>query len=122
MTVYSPAMTLRELLIGEDIGSEGGPWRIFVGHQPDASDDCITLFDVGGERLARLMTGEVVTRPGLRVLIRSRTHEEGWLKVKAAHLALLPFTSQITPPLSLGVDQQRRFNFVIECRGLRVPA
>lgn len=92
----SPARVLQKVLIGLGVGSAptgvaSDVWPVYFGSEPDsgAPDNCITVFNTEGLLGPRRMAdGQQHEYEGVQVRVRSRTHEEGWLKANAVAAAL----------------------------------
>ena len=89
---HSPADIVRYLLIASELGSlptDGISWPAYVSSEPDAPDNCITLYDTQGRTDGRIhFTGEVVDHPGVQVRVRSVDHKTGYVKAKSIHSVL----------------------------------
>lgn len=84
----SPAQIVKQLLLDLRLVSipsystggdySGGIWPVFASGEPDIPDDCVTVYD--GERIQdtrNMYGGEVFYHYGLRIRVRSQTHQLG---------------------------------------------
>ena len=93
---HSPADIIRHLLIDLGVGvlpatppTVPSEWSVYVSHEPDVPDNCITVFDTVGQDDGRSMVdGELFGHCGFQIRIRARTHGIGWLKADSIQLAL----------------------------------
>ncbi len=87
---HSPAEIVRQLLIDEGVGSDGGTWPVYSTNEPATPDNCITVYDTAGTSSGRAMIdGELLGYFGFQVRIRAKTHTIGWLKAYAVQFALV---------------------------------
>lgn len=79
--LHSPADITRRLLIALGIGADpelSNVWPIYCGSEPDAPDNCVTVYDTQGQSDGRSMNGgELFTQYGVQVRIRASTHAGG---------------------------------------------
>jgi hypothetical protein len=86
---HSPAAVLRQLLIDIGVGTSQGTWPIKVDNEPDAPDDCITVYNTSGGIDGRnQISGEGLEHPGVQVRVRSSNPTTGWQKIKAIAVVL----------------------------------
>ncbi len=96
MLLISPAAVLAEYIIGQGLMSDpvssGSPtWPLYISRMPDIGDvktDCGAIYNAPGLKDGRLMIGTVIEHYGVRVVIRSRSHNDGWAKLEAITLNL----------------------------------
>lgn len=134
----SPAAIFALYLIEQDLlgDPEASPldWPVTVGMLPDMDDwpnEAAALFDTSGVKDGRLHSGPNVFFHGVQLRVRAQDQASAWLKVdllcKALELTqnadpLLGLTTytivcvtQVSPPLSLGVevDARRRHTITV---------
>ncbi len=88
---HSPADVTAQLLIELGLATDptaGGAWPVFVNGEPDAPDDCLTVYDEGGQDDGGLMAGELQAHYGVQVRCRTRSQALGWIKLEAIRDAL----------------------------------
>lgn len=91
--LHSPGDITRWLLIGLGLGAdpeESTVWPIFATSEPDAPDNCLTLYDTtGSDDGSSMIDGELYTHHGVQVRIRAATHSGGgYAKASAIRHAL----------------------------------
>lgn len=83
---HSPADILSTVLVALSLGTDptlGGAWPVFVAHEPNEPDNCITVFNSVGRTAGRTMfDGEVQEHHGFQVRIRSRDHLVGYTQAR----------------------------------------
>lgn len=86
---HSPADILRYIIIAHGLGflSSGidNPvdWTVYADIEPDAPDNCITVYNTIGRRHKRLQaTGRIHEHHGIQIRIRSRTPALGYNKAR----------------------------------------
>ena len=84
----SPAEVLHYYLISQGLftsPSAKGDFPLFITTLPGGKDvekaGCVS--DTSFIKDGRLMTGETIIHPGIQIRIRTRTFEEGWMKMRA---------------------------------------
>src|SRR5215831_15796670 len=88
MLEHSPAEIFRQLLIDLQLGAEpdvsnGKDWPVYTGQEPDAPDECITVYDTTWRVDGRAMhNGETFWHYGVQLRARSRTQYGGWTKTR----------------------------------------
>lgn len=81
---HSPADVVRHVLIGLGLGTASGAWPVFVDSEPNAPDNCVTVYDTQGLDQGRDMnSGEMLGPVGFQVRIRAADHQTGWAKADA---------------------------------------
>lgn len=86
---HSPARIIRQLLIDLGLGSNGGTWPVFYAMEPNAPDNCISVFDTTGTSDGRSMIdGELFGHEGFQVRVRAQDHDTGWTKADAIQKGL----------------------------------
>lgn len=88
---HSPADVLRRWLIGAGLGLDppSEPWPIFVGAEPAAPDNCVTVYDTLGRAGGFNMTdGERRESHGFQVRVRAAAYPTGYAKARAVAVAL----------------------------------
>lgn len=114
--------------------SDKSNWPLYISHMPDGSNvktDCGAIYDTAGIQEQRSMTGEWSEHPGIQIRIRSRSYEDGYVKIEDIANALDAIAwvdfeigdleyrifnvSRTSPIASLGTEPgtRRRFNFTI---------
>ena len=101
------------------IAAESGV-SIAVSTEPDAPDECITVYDTGG---AGPDTHEMdLLRPTIQVRVRARTYAAGYARMRAIQIALIAILSEtldtykfimvqpISDILAIGRDENDRFH------------
>ena len=88
---HSPADILRQALVDAGVGTmptAAGAWPIFAAHLPDGTTNAICVYDTGGLKDGRLMTGATITHPGWQVRVRAARQPDAWAKMEAIREAL----------------------------------
>lgn len=91
---HSAANVIRHYLVGAGYGvlrttTPSGLWPIFTSRLPDSIDRAIMISNQSGLMDGRnLRTGQTITHPGLQVLIRDMSEEDGYDKAFAIATAL----------------------------------
>ncbi len=81
---HSPADVIAQVLI--DLGvatdpTDGLSWPVFVGSEPTAPDNVLTVYDTDGVQHGRSMIdGEIQEHFGFQVRVRATTHKVGFQK------------------------------------------
>ena len=95
---------------------------IFKGQLPDQPDNCVALFEYGGEGMPLHWSGEF---PSVQVRVRNKSYSTGRAKIEAVVTALHGLTEHIAgatrylllqakqSPASIGRDQNNRQEFVV---------
>jgi hypothetical protein len=101
---------------------------IFKGAMPDSPDKCICLYEYAGEPLSLDWDGE---NPGLQVMVRDKSYEQGRLKINRIQNTLHGINNTTIngtryllvhaqqSPESLGRDENNRCEFVINFRVIK---
>ena len=135
---HSPADVLRWALVQHGTVTDPTPatlqaWPCYASAEPDAPDDCATVYDTDGVGHGRdHVTGERQEHHGAQVRVRSATHAAGYAKASAVAAALdtglyresvtvggsnylLHAATRTTGVISLGADVpgSRRFIFTV---------
>lgn len=77
----SPAQYITKML--ELAEPSGSGWLYTYSAMPDKPDNRVTVYDRPANKDGRLMrTGEVIEHPGIMVMVRAKTYNEGWSKAK----------------------------------------
>lgn len=135
MTTNSPSRILQQFMIADGLFTDPvdmADFPLFKSHMPDKPDDAGTVYDTAGVKDGRLLTdGFVIIHYGFQVRVRSKDHDEGWVKISAVEkrmetvvgstvvIAPLTYTlqniSQSGSVLSLGREKntQRRNLFTV---------
>ena len=83
-TIHSPAQIIRQLLVDLGMGEwpgEGSTWPAYATAEPNLPDRCITVIDTTGQEDPRIFpTGEAPVHHGIQIIVRSDTHEAGFIK------------------------------------------
>ena len=95
---HSPADIVAQMLIDLALGTDpetldgrgqpAGAWPIYASDEPDAPDNCISVFDTVGRDHGRIFQGALQGHPGFQVRVRAATHAEGWAKADAIQATL----------------------------------
>lgn len=94
----SPAEIVQALLIALSQGSvppvgsvaTDSEWPIYATNEPNAPDNCITIYDTTNQHDGRSMVdGRNWTHYGFQVRVRAVDHPTGYVKAKAIEEALL---------------------------------
>lgn len=120
---HSPAQVIRQLLIDALVfGNESAnTWPSFVHHMPDSPKNVVSVHDRTGILDGRLMDGgEYDEHPGIQIMVRSSTFEDGWVMASAITTVLdstlrtivglsavnylVQNTSRTSPIIPLGTD------------------
>jgi len=99
--------------------------NIFVGHEPDMPDECITVFDTGAYAPYLGLTNTGYEYPSVQVRVRSNNYRSGWAIIEKIKNSLHGL-SQITyggtlysliqcanGPALLDYDERNRCRFYI---------
>lgn len=112
--IKSPATSISELIDTDD-----EYWTVFVGHEPNAPANAITVYDQEGID-TRAHTGEVWENPRIQIRIRGLDYETTYQKMKEIGRFLMFLTPyddsghryqgcvRFGSPYYLGFDEQRR--------------
>ncbi len=136
--LLSPASILAAYIIEElttmTTPSDESTWPLYITHLPDGrgvEDDCGLMSDTPGLKDGRYMDGEVPQHPGVQLMIRSLTFDEGYAKIEdvASDLDVvigfeislasgdyrIENVSRTSPIIPLGIEEgtKRRFLFTI---------
>ena len=88
MSVHSPAMIVRQLLLSLGLGATSSTWTVFVAALPESPDEAICVYDVAGRPVGRLMVdGTRIIHPGITVRVRGREYPATWNKANDIALA-----------------------------------
>lgn len=83
----SPADVLQHYLVVRSLatlGGAGGTWPVFSNGEPNAPDNCITIYDTDGLENGRpMIDGGDVGPMGIQVRVRAVNHATGWAKINA---------------------------------------
>jgi len=132
----SPASIIAYYIINElaemTDPSDKGDWPIYKSHLPDGDNiktNAGAIYDTSGIQDMRSMNGKVPEHPGIQIRIRSNNHDTAYTKIEDIARALddvfnalitigtvdyeIQNVSRTSPIVSLGVDEKRRFHFVI---------
>ena len=88
MLLSSPALILAEYIKGQGLMSNpvaNTTWPLYIPRMPDGvgvKTNIGCIYDAPGKKDGRLMIGTVIQHFGLQILIRCRTHNDGWLKME----------------------------------------
>jgi hypothetical protein len=96
---------LRDQLVFGDSQASTLNWPLYVAHMPDSSrtvDELGAVSETQGVKDGRLMTGFLVFKYGLQVLIRSLTYEEGYAKAVEVQEVLQAVGGQETATVGAG--------------------
>lgn len=90
---HSPADVVRRLVIGLGHGTAPaippGAWPVYIGTEPSAPDDCVTVFDTEGRIVGAVQhNGEVQEYHGIQVRVRAADYATGYAKARAIAVAL----------------------------------
>ena len=81
----SPSEIIGQLLVNKSLGTDptlGSTWPVFIANEPDEPDSLIVVTDGVGVKQGRYqVSGEVVEKYGVQVLVRSVTHSAGYSKI-----------------------------------------
>lgn len=81
---HSPADITRRALILLGLGTlptSNGIWPVSAESEPDAPDECVTVYTTVGKDHGRTMIdGEMQQHYGIQIRVRSRTPTVGWVK------------------------------------------
>jgi hypothetical protein len=66
---------IRQLLIDESLGSDGGTWPVFISFLPNTPENTICVYDTAGMSDGRVMrTGERVEHHGIQIRVRGSSY------------------------------------------------
>ena len=87
---HTPSQVIRQFLIDQSLGTDGGSnWPVYAVQQMDSPDNCIIVLDQQGVGRGRLqVSGEIQEMYGVQIVIRSSDGQTGWAKADAIKLAL----------------------------------
>lgn len=87
---HSPARITRRLLIDLGLVTESGNWPCFVGAEPDAPDQCVTVYTSpdGVSDGRSMIDGEPWEHPAVQVRVRAASELAGHEKASAIREAL----------------------------------
>lgn len=89
---HSPADVVRQLLVDLSLATtpeDGGAWPAYVGRVPDSPDEAMILTDTAGIDHGRTAPDGVRhEHHGFQIMLRARTHEDGYPKARAVAVAL----------------------------------
>ena len=70
---HTPSQVIRQLLIDLLLGADGGTsWPVYATHEPNAPDNCITVYDTVGRNQGRFQVGgEIQETHGIQVKVRA---------------------------------------------------
>lgn len=108
----APSIGAKDKLVAASIGvfDTVGPWSVFLSKLPDSPDEVISLFDSGG--LAPNPKW-LLDYPDISVIVRGKTYQATFDKMKAVKDALLGLPAQvINGDRWDGVTQIGEFAFV----------
>lgn len=125
---HSPAQIIRKFFLDEGLFADAD-WPAFTHHLPEADAtipvNAAVIRDTSGNKDSRLMTsGEVIEHPGLQILIRSKTFEQGWARAQSIRATVdttyrapviigsstyrIQNLSRTTPVIPLGTDTESK--------------
>lgn len=105
--------------------------NVFVGHEPESPDDCVTLYDYGNEMQSPVLADDWAR---VQVRVRDLSYEQGYLKSQEISLLLnatLGFEVsnekisgiwQLSSIIALAKDKLKRNIFVVNYRALICPS
>lgn len=96
----SPGDILYAVLVsmGTVKASSGTPFPCYVGNMPDLPDDLVVIYDTSPDIQGRHMSGgQVLSRLGIQIMVRSRLRPDGWTRISTIHKDL---TEKISPRLN----------------------
>jgi len=109
-TVNSPAVDIKDILVGAGIGVFGT--SLFVGREPVAPDTCVTVYDAGGQDP---LPSDLTDFPAIQVRVRGliNDYEGAMTKAQAVKDALLglPETTVGTTRY-VGITMRGEINFM----------
>ena len=88
MLLISPDYILAKYIRGQGLMSDpvdGDTWPLYVSYMPDSigiKTDMGAIYNAAGKKDGRLMIGTVIEHYGIRLIIRSNTHNTGWAKME----------------------------------------
>lgn len=89
MTTHSPADILRQYLVTLGVvtmPTTGTPWPAYVENLPESEtsekDQVLCLYDTFGRPEMPDMQRNDYDHPGIQIMLRSRDHRAGWVKLK----------------------------------------
>jgi hypothetical protein len=111
---HSPADVTAQLLIELGLATDptaGLAWPVFVNGEPDAPDDCLTVYDQGGQDDGGLMAGELQAHYGVQVRCRTRSQAMGWVKLWAIRDAL----GDLAPNQTVAMTEGTPASYLVRC-------
>lgn len=124
---HTVSQIIRQFLINEGLGSDGGAsWPVYAIQEPNSPDNAITLYDTAGVSRGRFLgNGEVQEVHGIQVRVRSSDGQTGFVKANAikknltqeSHLA----TVTVTDSEGYGVATQSYTIYNISWRSGPLP-
>lgn len=84
---HSPADVIASLLVDNGVtvaASTGNAWSTFIDTEPDAPDNCVTIYNTSGRLLGRThVDKEVQLTHGIQIRVRATTNPVGYSKMSA---------------------------------------
>ena len=128
----SVAVDIAAHLENESLGVVGSEsqWGIYIGKEPPAPNDCITVYDTGG---AEGNPDGPIYRPTIQVRVRSHDYSNGYNKAEAIRDALILPTAfvlndrlfvgawLISDVAKIGTDENDRELFTVNFRLMLEP-
>ncbi len=140
MLLSTPASILAAYIKGQGLMSNPAAnmtWPLYISRMPDGvgvKTNVGCIYNAPGKKDGRLMIGLVIQHYGLQVLIRCRTHNDGWLKMEAMATNLdtvhnveitvdgedyqIQNISRVEPIVSLGTEEGTKKRQLFEGRFL----
>ena len=137
MILHPPSQIVVRYMLDQEESLVGAPeqqdlWPCFISSMPDMPNNCVAVYDTGGEKRGRLLgTGALSLSYGLQIKVRAGTYTEGWQKAQAIEALMsavkladvtiedasyvIENVAQTSPVLPLGPEQgtSRRELFVL---------
>ena len=88
----APSTGIKDLLVAANLGAFGsGVWPIYISKMPDTTDQCIAIYDSGGQSPDPKW---LLDYPNVVVMVRAKTYPDASSKIRAIRSKLLGLPSQ----------------------------
>ena len=121
----APSVDIAEILEDEESLNLVFATNLFVGKEPTKPDDCVTIFDTGGQPPQLNLMNQGYEFPSINIRVRSRDYQTGWTMIDNIKTALHGRAQQVcndtlysviycaSGPVHMDWDENSRARFVV---------